>query len=126
LVHGFAQVRFAPPHPLPNKELTNNYLTNLLNVLTCTVTSLNTAPRPLPQTFTAPHFSQSGPTFLTPLFSQPSVLPSLQPLCFDNHLDCLCLKLPNPALRTSTFVLSGRVADFGRYEFPDRTAPRLE
>src|SRR5437667_4407815 len=22
--------------------------------------------------------------------------PSLQPLCFDNHLDCLCLEMPNP------------------------------
>jgi len=83
------------PHPLPNKELTSNHLTNLIDVLTCTVTSLNATSRLFPQTSIAPQFSQSGPTFLTPLFSQPSVLTSLQPLCFDNHLDCLCLKLPN-------------------------------
>src|SRR5256885_13531915 len=33
------------------------------------------------------------PVWLTPFFSQPSVLPRPQLLSFDNHLDCLCLVL---------------------------------
>ena len=32
------------------------------------------------------------PVWLTPFFSQPSVLPRPQLLSFDNHLDCLCLE----------------------------------
>ena len=31
-----------------------------------------------------------SPVWLTPFFSQPSVLPRPQLLSFDNHLDCLC------------------------------------
>src|SRR4029077_14465063 len=54
--------------------------------------------RPAPRPSTPPRFSRFGPSSLSPLFSQPSVLPSLQPLCFDNHLDCLCIKTPNWAL----------------------------
>src|SRR2546421_2608740 len=42
------------------------------------------------------------PVWLTPFFSQPSVLPRPQLLSFDNHLDCLCLeasfRLPVAAL----------------------------
>src|SRR5438128_2494800 len=34
-----------------------------------------------------------SPVWLTPFFSQPSVLPRPQLLSFDNHLDCLCLVL---------------------------------
>src|SRR5256886_2084834 len=34
----------------------------------------------------------ASPVWLTPFFSQPSVLPRPQLLSFDNHLDCLCLE----------------------------------
>src|SRR5207302_1786039 len=34
-----------------------------------------------------------SPGWLTPFFSQPSVLSRPQLLSFDNHLDCLCLVL---------------------------------
>src|SRR5437870_13901976 len=36
----------------------------------------------------------AGPVWLTPFFSQPSVLPRPQLLSFDNHLDCLCSEAP--------------------------------
>src|SRR5256885_1797445 len=37
--------------------------------------------------------TDAQPVWLTPFFSQPSVLPRPQLLSFDNHLDCLCLVL---------------------------------
>src|SRR5882724_4198021 len=37
--------------------------------------------------------ASARPVWLTPFFSQPSVLPRPQLLSFDNHLDCLCLVL---------------------------------
>src|SRR5882724_8924784 len=37
--------------------------------------------------------ASAQPVWLTPFFSQPSVLPRPQLLSFDNHLDCLCLVL---------------------------------
>src|SRR5882757_6330544 len=36
--------------------------------------------------------ASARPVWLTPFFSQPSVLPRPQLLSFDNHLDCLCLE----------------------------------
>src|SRR5258708_30748708 len=56
-------------------------------------------PSPSPKHFTAFLPSQNQ-FWLTPFFSQPSVLPLPQLLSFDNHLDCLCPNSKTPLSRS--------------------------